>query len=45
MRGVIFDFNGTLFDDTKQQLAAWHKFYLEVLGEIPSEDTFKNIII
>ena len=45
MRGVIFDFNGTLFDDTKQQLAAWHKFYLEVLGEIPSEDTFKNVII
>ncbi len=45
MTAVIFDFNGTLFDDTKQQIEAWNRFYLEVKGEIPSEETFKNVII
>lgn len=45
MRAVIFDFNGTLFDDTKQQIEAWNRFYLEVKGEIPSAETFKNVII
>ena len=45
MSAVIFDFNGTLFDDTKQQIEAWNRFYLEVNGEIPSAETFKNVII
>lgn len=45
MNAVIFDFNGTLFDDTKQQIEAWNRFYLEVKGEIPDAETFKNVII
>ena len=45
MRSVIFDFNGTLFDDTDKQIEAWNRFYLDVKGEIPSAETFKNIII
>lgn len=45
MSAVIFDFNGTLFDDTKMQKEAWNRFFLEFKGEIPSEDVFKNVII
>ena len=45
MSGVIFDFNGTLFDDTKMQKEAWNKFFLELKGEIPDDDVFKNVII
>ena len=45
MRGVIFDFNGTLFYDTDKHILAWRRFFLEVTGAIPNEDAFKNIII
>jgi beta-phosphoglucomutase-like phosphatase (HAD superfamily) len=45
MSAVIFDFNGTLFDDTKMQKDAWNKFFLDFKGEIPDEDVFKNVII
>jgi len=42
---VIFDFNGTLFYDTDKHIQAWRRFFLEVKGEIPDEDTFKNVVI
>lgn len=45
MKGVIFDFNGTLFNDTDKHILAWKRFFLDVNGEIPSKDDFKNIII
>lgn len=45
MSAVIFDFNGTLFYDTDKHIQAWRRFFLEVKGEIPDEDTFKNVVI
>lgn len=29
MKAILFDFNGTLFNDTHLHLAAWHKFFLK----------------
>ena len=45
MSAVIFDFNGTLFYDTEKHILAWKRFFLEVNGEIPDADTFKNVVI
>jgi HAD superfamily hydrolase (TIGR01509 family) len=45
MRGVIFDYNGTLFYDTDKHIIAWKRFFLEETGAIPGEDAFKNVII
>lgn len=45
MSAVIFDFNGTLFYDTDKHVLAWRRFFLDVKGEIPDEDTFKNVVI
>ena len=45
MSAVIFDFNGTLFYDTDKHILAWRRFFLDVKGEIPDDDTFKNVVI
>lgn len=41
IHGVIFDFNGTLFDDTKLHVKAWQKMIKEYFPHI--EDTNKFI--
>ncbi|WP_040196993.1 HAD family hydrolase [Candidatus Soleaferrea massiliensis] len=42
--GVIFDFNGTLFDDAYQQEKAWRTFAREVFNrEITQEEMFQHI--
>lgn len=38
MRGILFDFNGTLFNDTHLHKAAWHKFFLKNFGWDFSEE-------
>ncbi len=35
VKGVIFDFNGTLFYDTPQQEKAWREVRIKVLGIFP----------
>lgn len=39
-RGVIFDFNGTLFSDSQQQETAWRMFAKEAFGRKISADEF-----
>lgn len=44
MRGVIFDFNGTMVFDEKFHLMAWRKFFAEKIGrEISDEEYQKHI--
>lgn len=40
MKAVIFDFNGTLFDDTKKHVEVWIQFFRDKLGYEMSEDEF-----
>ncbi len=42
MRGVIFDFNGTMVFDEKFHVAAWRKFMLEKVGLEITDDEYKN---
>ncbi len=38
MKGILFDFNGTLFNDTHLHKAAWHSFFLKYYGWDLSEE-------
>lgn len=38
MKGILFDFNGTLFNDTHLHKAAWHSFFLKNFGWDFSEE-------
>ena len=38
MKGIIFDFNGTLFWDSEIQEIAWKTFGKELLGRDIAED-------
>ena len=38
MKGILFDFNGTLFNDTHLHKAAWHNFFLKNFGWDFSEE-------
>lgn len=42
LRGVIFDFNGTMVFDEKFHMAAWKKFLAEKLGEEISDEEYRN---
>lgn len=42
IRGVIFDFNGTLFWDTDKQENAWREFAKSLSGREITDDEFKN---
>ena len=44
MRGVIFDFNGTLFFDGEQQERAWRLFAREAFGKEISEEEFQECV-
>ncbi|MBN1117433.1 MAG: HAD family phosphatase [Bacteroidales bacterium] len=44
IKGVIFDFNGTLFWDSSYHEKAWREFALEVAGKPLSEEDMKNHI-
>lgn len=44
MKGIIFDFNGTLFQDSDKHEAAWRQFALEQFGrKITDEEFIRNI--
>lgn len=44
MEGIIFDFNGTLFQDSDKHEAAWRQFALEQFGrKITDEEFIRNI--
>ena len=42
MRGVIFDFNGTMVFDEKFHLAAWRKFFAEKIGREISDEEYQK---
>lgn len=42
MKGIIFDFNGTMIFDTEIQERAWGKFLKEKTGREVTEDEFSN---
>ena len=45
MKAVLFDFNGTLFCDTRFHLAAWHNFFKKVQGQdYPREELLHRCI-
>ena len=45
MKAVLFDFNGTLFCDTRFHLAAWHSFFEKVQGrDYPREELLRRCI-
>ena len=43
-KGVIFDFNGTLFFDTKQHEQAWREYVRQLCGRDVTEDEFRYCI-
>ena len=43
-KGVIFDFNGTLFFDTEQHEQAWREYVRELCGKEVTEDEFRYCI-
>lgn len=44
MQGIIFDFNGTLFDDSKKHEEAWLKFAKEKAGRQLTSEDFEQLI-
>lgn len=42
MFGAIFDFNGTLFFDSKQQVEAWQTFTKHYIGRYLTDDEFRD---
>ena len=45
MKGILFDFNGTLYDDTRLHMEAWHNFFLKHFGiDIPREEVRRRFI-
>ena len=43
-KGIIFDFNGTMFFDSRENEAAWQEFILDLRGESISDQDFQNHI-
>lgn len=43
-KGVIFDFNGTLFFDTRQHEQAWREYVKQLCGRDVTEDEFRYCI-
>ena len=45
MKAILFDFNGTLFCDTRFHLAAWHRFFEKVQGRnYPEQELLRRCI-
>lgn len=44
MRGIIFDFNGTMFFDTDKHVRAWQLYLEEKLGRFISDEEYKACI-
>ncbi len=44
MTGIIFDFNGTLFDDSDKHEKAWQIFSTRVFHRNITEEEFKQIV-
>ena len=44
IKGVIFDFNGTLFFDTAQHEQAWRQYAKEICGHDVTDDEFRYCI-
>ena len=45
MKGIIFDFNGTLFYDTHFHDLAWEEMILELTGRKPSRDEMLHYVL
>ena len=45
MKAVLFDFNGTLYDDTRLHIKAWHDFMLKRFGKDLSDDEIRKTFI
>lgn len=45
MKGILFDFNGTLFNDTHLHRAAWHDFFLKNYGwDLSDEEIMRRCL-
>ena len=44
MKGILFDFNGTLYDDTRLHMAAWRSFFREKFNRILSDAEVRSFI-
>ncbi len=44
LKGIIFDFNGTLFFDTEQHEQAWRQYVKELCGREITDDEFRYCI-
>ena len=42
MKGILFDFNGTMFPDTPFHVAAWRRTIREVFGQEMNDDDYWN---
>lgn len=42
MKGVIFDFNGTMFFDSDKQEKAWRMYIKKMTGRDVSDEEFKE---
>ena len=45
MKAVLFDFNGTLYNDTRLHMKAWHDFMLKKFGKDMSDDEVRKTFI
>jgi haloacid dehalogenase superfamily, subfamily IA, variant 3 with third motif having DD or ED len=44
LKGIIFDFNGTMYFDAKENESAWRRFIFEKIGRQISDEEFKTRI-
>ena len=44
MKGILFDFNGTLYDDSRLHMAAWRNFFREKFNRILSDAEVRSFI-
>lgn len=45
MKGILFDFNGTLFDDTRFHIAAWTRYFHDAFGiDFTREEVMRRFI-
>ncbi len=45
MKGILFDFNGTLYDDTRFHIAAWTRYFHDAFGiDFPREEVMRRFI-
>src|SRR5690625_3864940 len=45
MRGIVFDFNGTLYWDTEKHIEAWRIFSTEIRGHALTEHEMKTKVL